>query len=241
MDKAQSTPASVEEHDDVIRKAAELVKRSNEMSANSKRTLIEQHMNNYMKIAVRCADVGPPYYGFTLKSWPVGASQSQSFEKFPSYRRKERIVKLNIDESLMLPEYVQIVQCNENMISSSPRFEIFDDRAFPLRKDIYCFVSLIVPLDEMRTTFCDGEISVFVARPAVALCNCCNENVETASDATDDCPGFSIDHRVKRFYISEFKKLLPLLRISLTDNMVTGTIAPGFNSVLKNWELGYGP
>src|SRR5260221_2381964 len=139
---ASDLACSIEQLDDPICKAREITQRANEVFARSNDSLIELYIHGHMGIAIRCVDVGPPYYGAILEARPNGGHLKPRTE-LGGRRADGPWNQTKIDKPLMLAHNVQVMQSDQHQIPSAPRFETFDDRAFPIGKRLYCFTSLI--------------------------------------------------------------------------------------------------
>jgi hypothetical protein len=110
----------------------------------------------------------------------------------------------NYDQALMLPRYVEIVECDQKgILPATPRFQIFDDGLVSVGQPLYLRSARVLSDKKRIPASADRELTIFFTRVAIACGEPVYEKVETASQAVDDRPRFCVDDRVWRDYVAK--------------------------------------
>lgn len=240
MDSAPVT-SNIEQLDDRIRKAREIVQGSYNALARDRAGLIQRYIEGDLNLAVICTNAGPRHYGIVLEAVPH-AVKSQSRLNRIGGNHDSAGHRSNLDKSSVLPGYVEIVESDETgIIPSVPRLEIFDERLIGLGKPLYRFTSRVFPYEEVILRSANREMSVFWVRVTGAFCESIDKDVETASKTINDRSDFCIDDWGRLNRIRQVNAFLADLRMRLFPETVRGFLAPGYQSPFERIELGYGP
>jgi hypothetical protein len=232
---------SVKTLDDRRREVRELLERTNEMLARKRAGLVQGWLKGYFDIFVVGFDIDNCKLGIILECAVERQDRSSSAGAEVADHR-ECAGHGDDNQALVLPRYVEIVECDQKgIIAASPRFQIFDDRPISLGKPLYLLAARVFADKEGVPTSANGELTIFFTRVTVACGEPVYEKVETASQAVDDRASFRIDDRVWRDYVAKAKTLLSRLRVRLSDNAIGGYLIPGDQPAFEHIYLGYGP
>src|SRR5271165_2485776 len=99
----------VEQLDDRVRKARELVKRSNDHFTQNGTNLIERYVKGDLNIACIFVGVGRRHYGVVLKACPNATKFDPAPPRCASDHNELRR-GCNCDQAPVLPHYVEIVE-----------------------------------------------------------------------------------------------------------------------------------
>jgi hypothetical protein len=237
---AESRPVfGVKEPNDQIRRARELVERSNEALRRSSTPFSEAYLNGHVKIALRCTSGHLTNYGILLEARPYGNNFQSATVQSGIHDNRVRS-GISGQKAPMLPRLVEVVEFKQMGVPSIPRFERFDDSDVGYGKSLYLFKAPIFG-PERGFVSGNGEIHIFGPRMAVALGERDGENVQTAPDTMDDRSGVGAQDEWYRLYIAEAEKVLAGLRIDITEDCKRITFLPVCSPPLQIWEIGFGP
>jgi hypothetical protein len=231
----------VEPLDDRVRKARELVKRSDDQFTRNGPNLIERYVKGDLNIACIFVGVGRRHYGVVLKACP----NATKFDPTPSgcaSDHNELRRGRDSDQAPVLPQYVEIVESDEHgVIPSTPRFQIFDECLISSGKPLYRFTSRVFPMEELIAAGANGKTSIFWCRMAVALGEGVYENVQAAADCVNDEPNLGVNDGRRQLNIAKANNLLAHLRAKFFGETIRGVLTPGYEPPLQRIELGFGP
>jgi hypothetical protein len=192
-----------------------------------------------LKGALRRINAGPRYYGAIFESWPNkwGVDGARMFLG----RDKESVRhEMHADQALVFPQYVELVEGEEQVIPSTVRLQLFDDLKFDSREPLFSF-SHVQWIDKVFDGRVNGKMAVRTRRFAVALGESRGKKIKATSDAIDDCSDMSVDGAWPTAINCELKELLAHFRVKLFDKQISWSIEPGYAFLFENWELGSGP
>lgn len=231
------TESGVEEVDDRIGKIRKINEGVAESLSRDWGRLGKLYLDGKINIAVRHVGAGDRDDGVLFEAWPVGGENEAVFNGCPRYRGHSRH-GLSDKKSSVFPRTVEIVQCEEKVVPSLVRLEIFDRRTICVGKPLYLFYSSI---GEGGSAIKDGEVNVFWLDSAIALGQGHGKKIKAASDAVEDGSYLGVESQWDGFHIAKANELLAGLRIEITDNRIWLVPSPSLVPFLKDWEVGYGP
>src|SRR5271165_5292599 len=163
-----SAARSVEQIDDRLRRAREIVQRAKECRRWERLSYGERYLRGNLNIGLRCVDFGPPYYGAILEAFPNPADANPSVVGgFADSRVDGQHIRR--DESPVLPHVIECVEIKQVRVPARPRLQTFDNLLVGGGQQTYLFLSRVFPLKERDAAPADGELSTFWIRSASAL------------------------------------------------------------------------
>lgn len=137
MDSSES--GGVEQVDDRIRKAREILERFNDWSPHSQTGFIENYMRGKLHIGLRRVLGEQPQYGFIIHSEPSTSGWNEPLDRTPTKYRERPGTSYDGQQTAMLPHDVQLMEGPQPWVSSLIRVERFDEGAFVLGQPLYAF------------------------------------------------------------------------------------------------------
>ena len=136
--------STVKTLDDRRREVRELLERTNEMLARKRAGLIQGWLKGYFDIFVVGFHIDNPKLGIVLECACEG-QEGGSPARVEMADHCEHAGHVHDDQTLVLPRYVEIVECDQNgIIAASPRFQIFDDRPISLGEPLYLLAARVL-------------------------------------------------------------------------------------------------
>jgi hypothetical protein len=201
--------------------------------------LVERYVNGELKLAIRRVDGGPRYDGVVIEACPEG----RKFQTFGAGARRGGDggrTDADGEESFVLPYHVEVMQSEKTIIPSTVRFQIFDDASRAIREPLFAFrhVQWINKIVEGRI---NGKVAISTRFFSVAPREGGSEQIEAGTHRIDDRTDFCAEDKGQGRIDPKLDQLLSHLRVRLFDQGIRWTVDPGFEALLKTFEMGYGP
>jgi len=149
----------------------------------------------------------------------------------------------NGHQPLVFSHTVEVIEGVQKFIPSTVRPECFDREAIGFAQPLFAFCAI----DPVRhivkavdgTEY--GEMSVAIRYYAVASGECRRQQIKRAANGIDDNADFDVEAQIGRARPADYNQILSRIRIRLYDDGVWAGPFPGYESLLKDWDLGFGP
>jgi hypothetical protein len=215
------------------------------LPAQSERTLLESHLKGEKCIALRRAERFLPTEtvqdGFIVKiAKSLGASDchfGRSHNHITEHSRRCR------NQPFVLSHDINFVQGPNGCIPSLVRFERFDRGSFALGKPLFSFfaVNSASRIDHVIEGVEDWKVSIGIRFFAIALSQAGGEQVQSASQRIERGAEPSVEGEGQRDFLDCHHDIANSIRITLSGDDVRITSLPFDQSLLDQWDLGYGP
>lgn len=236
----------VEQLDDRVCKAREIVERFNDTDRQSERGFIDRYALRDFEIICRPVMNGP--VGKRSEECLVVCRNDQS-AKFWSEsltRKTWRDTKAcgiqdNLKEPMVFPLDVELMKEPKTFIPSLVRLQRFDESSFRLGEPIYKIMSLILARSESTQTLGYREPRVFGIDYMVPSRERDGQNIQTASESIEVSPELNIEGERERLLLDDYQRIVSGWRWQLFDNHLHVSGKPGIEVGPESWEFGYGP
>jgi hypothetical protein len=227
---------AIEHCDDRLRRAREIAECCNNWFADDHAAFAKRYVKGDLKLVFRRVDIDPREYGIVFEARPNGAELQPMAKSFgrPNYRAGD---DFHAYETSVFAGHVEIMQCEEQIIPSTIRFQRFDSDAFTLGQPLFVFYP-IYGVDKVIEGSEKGKVSFSARRYAIASSERRSKQIETTAGAVYDSADLGINEIGKWRIDSQFEELLPNLRVKLLDQIIRVSVKPGSESLLKPWEVG---
>lgn len=233
----------IEKPDDRAGQAAELTQRFNDWThpRHSKIGLAERYARGELYYGVRLPFGDYAQYGFVIGASEIPLSCVGVSPLYRHVALQEVGLNFDLEKAFVLPNNVEAMEGEKKVIPSFIRFEIFDDATFGVGKPLYEFVPLVSAFCKNLGAINNGKVNLFAARYAEPHSESTSENIEAASENVD--VGASLDHERERqrLFVSRYYDIIRGITWRIYNDHINVDIDPRFESLLKGWELGYGP
>jgi hypothetical protein len=230
----------IERVDDARRKARELTNRCNNLPAFEVFGFAQAYLRGEMKLGMLHRLGNKTDGGFLIAALhPTGGDGA----KFVHLGVGGDAVWSdgNAQEPRVLSDNVKIVEGIDKPIPSAVRFQIFDDKSFSLRERLYEFGTLVLPPSKARFALRSGEISVICKVLAVAVGERDRENIQAAANHIDVSASLNLELQRKGSFYDRHHEIIDGIVWRLFDDRIDVILEPGIETLLEDWELGYGP
>lgn len=223
----------IEQLDDRLRKARELVKRGNERFSFRHPRLIDRYREGTCNLGLTRSLADERQLGFIVSAYPAGHDWlnrlSGNPEKCGGW--------FDPDQPTMLTHDVELMEGPEKFVPSAVRFQRFDDRSFGRGQPLFAFetYSQIPPGLE------NGEVGFAVIRHAVACRERTGEDVEAAANRIDVGSDLDVERERKRLFLHHHYDVVRAIRVRVFNCHFEVELEPSNDPRLQGWELGYGP
>jgi hypothetical protein len=235
--KADETESlAVEQLDDRLRKAREIVKRANERFSYSDPRFIERYREGACNLGLRRAFGDTREYGLIVGAYPAGF---ETFNTWAGHSKNSRR-RLYPQQSAMLAHDVELMEGPQKFVPSLIWVQRFDDRSFGRRQPLFAFETC-QGVNEVEQASIDRKVFLNVLRHAVARIECAGEDVEAAADGIEVNAGCDMERERQRLFLDHHYEIIRDIRIRVFDSYFEIEIEPSVDLRVKGWELGYGP
>jgi hypothetical protein len=202
----------VEQLDDRLRKARELVKRVNERFSYGDPRFIDRYREGTCNIGLRRAFGDAREYGLIIGAYPAG------FERFNSWagHSEKSGRRLRPQQSAMLAHDVELMEGPQKFIPSLIWVQRSDDRSFGRGQPLFAFEA-INRIDEVNPGSENGKVLLGVLRHAVARIERAGEDIETAPDGVDVSPSLDMERERQRHFLDHHNEIVRNIRIRVFD------------------------
>lgn len=235
---------AVEQFDDRVCKARELVERGNYLWRNFGRRFVERYLRGELDIVVRRAIADEAQYGFLIRAEHCGTEKTEIRDVQSSRGcggNREFWRDLDAQQPPMLTHDVELMEGEQRFVPSLIRFQRFNARAFAVGKPLYQFTSLEPPGGELVGAPGNGKIRIVWSSYAVAAEQCSRENIETAPQGVDVSADLDIEIQRERAFQARYYRAVRDWRFRLFDTVIRVVAEPGVDPLGEGWQLGYGP
>jgi hypothetical protein len=143
-------------------------------------------------------------------------------------------------QAAMFPQYVELVEGPNGVISSLVWSERFDRGSLPPGQPLFAF-DACQRIDHTLVGGKKWKVRIRTRLVAVATTKRCGKQIESGPDTVYDDPNFSVHNGVKWPHQIGYQKMLASLRIKLGLDFIRVVLIPGNEFVLEHWNLGSGP
>ena len=203
------------------------------------RGFIKEYLSGHKGVAFRRTEPpgGKPVQdGFVFKSAMIGKRS-----RIDNIQLRSLNGGFHQQQPFMFPYNVKVMQSVEKRVPSEVSFCSFDRGDFRGSDPLFCFQS-IYGAQKISGILTDGEVSLAVRFCAIARQECRHQDIETGPDRVDDCSDVSDDKRIDRLaQIRSEQFPFAVIRVWLHDQFVWCAPLPGYESLLKHWDMGVGP
>lgn len=232
-------PVSLKSLDDRVGKSSEFAEGGDNRLIREKFSFVERYISADLKIALRRVDAGPRYYGAIFEARPDHGKMKAANMGFGRDGDGTRD-KMDANQPFMFPRNVELVECEEKVIPSLVRLQIFDDSQIGSGQPLFSF-SHVYWVEKLIDGRVNGKAGVTTSFFAIACGNGGAKEIKASADAVDGRPDSGIDGWRQSSVHLELEELLSHFRVRLFDKQIRGFIEPRFDHLLQNWELGFGP
>jgi len=146
-------------------------------------------------------------------------------------------------QSLVFPHAVEVIEGVQKFIPSTIRPECFDREAVGFAEPLFAFCAidpagLIVKAVD-GTEY--GKMGFAIGYHAFASGERRRQQIKRTANGIDDDADFDIEAEVGSARPADYNQILSRIRIRLYDDGVWAGPLPGYESLLKDWDLGFGP
>ncbi len=232
----------IEQLDDRVRQARELTRRFNHIFAAREAGLAERYLGGELQLVACRILSDAPKDGFVLSAVREDDLAYEDISERPDLRDMQALRQdIDVDKSPVLAQNVELVQLNQQRVSSRIRFQRFDDRTFGVRQPLYKFMRPILSSREGARAAGDWEIRVFGLTYAVTLGERCGEDIETASNNVDVSAKLNVERERERSFFDRYYQVVSSWRWLLFDNDFDVLAEPSLDPFDEGWQLGFGP
>jgi hypothetical protein len=148
--------------------------------------------------------------------------------------------EVDLDKPLMLTKNIELMEGPQNVISSLVRIERFDRGSLPLGKPLFAF-DTCQWIDEIVEGSVNWKMRVGTRMYAVACGQSRRKQIKSAPSRIDDGSHLGANNGINRALLAGYQNLVAGIRIILHDEFIWAAPLPGRESLLEDWDLGYGP
>lgn len=242
--EAQERPVSggIEQGDDLIRHARELVKNSNDWCASYEIGFAERYIRAQLHIVVRRPLSDTPNYGFLIRAKePIGIRDEILTVGSRHTHCEDQRSGLDIYQPAMLPHDVELMEGIKHRVPSLIRFQRFNFSAVDWREPIYEFAPLIRTCVEESGAIGDRKIRIFGFKYAMASSECARKKVKTAADSIEIRSDLDVESERERLFFDNYYPIVRSWRWHVFDSHIHISAEPSLDPIAEGWELGYGP
>jgi hypothetical protein len=146
---------------------------------------------------------------------------------------------LRRNQSLVLAKNIKLVEGPDGVIPSLVGFECFDRSSLPLGEPLFAF-DACQRINHFLVGTKDWKMRVSARILTVARCQDGGKQIKAAAQGIDDGPHPGVEGEWKRHALVGYHRIAAALRIRLFDDVIR-VFVPLDESVLDEWDLGYGP
>jgi hypothetical protein len=228
----------VEQFDDRLRKAREIVERSNNRFSFRHPRFVDRYREGTCNVGLRRALADECQYGFVISAYPSGGDRMDRASP-AGYSEKCRS-RLDSKQSAMLAHDVELMEGPQKVIPSIIRFQRFDDVSFGRGKPLYAFETG-ERVDKVVEAAVNREVGFRVLTFAVARRERAGEDIQATANRVDVSPCLDIECQRQRLFFDRYYELVRNIRIRVFEGYFNIEMEPGVDPFVEGWELGYGP
>jgi len=234
--------STLEQTDDGIRKAREIVEWSNNRLPRRQVSIIDRYIRGDLKIALRRSIIEKSEYGFLIEPERHQRNRNKIEESLlGSGQTHCARSNFDIDQFPMLTHDVELMQGVERFVPSIIRFQRFNLCSLDIWQPFYKFMSLIATGGEGVGAAGDWKIGVVWPTRAVAYCERRREHIQTAANGMDVHAEIDIERERQESFLRAHYDAVRNWRFRLFDAYVDVIGEPGGHPLFEGWEVGYGP
>ena len=243
---AGETNLEVEQRDDRVRKAREIVERFNDTDRLYERGFMDRYALRDFQIVCRPISWRSLFegaqYGLVIsRQNPRIEIGDESVAGKVSGNGEAGGPHDDFQQSLMFPLDVELMKEPKTIIPSFVRLQRLDNCSFGLRERIYKLFPLKLGVNKGRVAPSYGKIDIVQPRYVVPFRQSAREQVETTSDGIEVGPELDMKGERERLLLTSYYGIVSGWRWLVFDNHIHIVVQPSGHSVSEVWELGFGP
>ena len=232
----------VEEIDDRIRRAGEIVKRCCDGAALQDGRFIERYVCGELNIGLLCTFGEYANYGFTISCWhEAGLNGIPEPTKPPAPDMEFSGRRFHGEQPLVLTQNVELMERPKRFIPSLVRLDRFDQFPRSTRQLPYKFYSPIVSGREVFGAVSDGKINIVWEQHYFSRGESAGQDVETAPNCIDVGTGLDVECERENAFFARYHDIVLGIRWRIHDDYFDVIMEPGCEALFEIWKLGYGP
>jgi hypothetical protein len=240
---SQEISGCVEQLDDGVRKAREIVKRGNDRLARDKASFIDRYLSGEFHLVLRRAFPDESDCGFLIVHHHEAVGEGfVAPQDIGTGDLKISVIRDHGEKFSMLTHDVELVKSPKLLVPSFVRFQRF--QAFPgdFRQRVYEFRSLELPLRECVGAPSDWKIDILKTGYAtVSFGERRREDIQAAPQDIQVSADLDVEAERKRLFLAAYYDVVRAIRIVIYDFSIEVGLEPGVNPLSQGWELGFGP
>jgi hypothetical protein len=243
---AGETNLDVEQLDDRVRKAREIVEHFNDTDRLYERGFIDRYASRDFEIICRPA-VRRPFPErseqclVVCRNDPSAKFWSESVTRKIWGDAKAGCMENNLKQSVVFPLDVELMKDPKQIIPSLVRLQRFNECSWRLGEPIYKLMSLVVPRSEMTQALGNREPRIFGIDYVVPSRERNSQNIQATSERVEISPELNIKSEREQLIIANYQRIVSRWRWQLFDSHLHVSSEPRIDFGPESWEFGYGP